>query len=188
MAEKLETINQFLRDQYGIDTDDSKPIFRVVWSEDQFENRQTKFTDSGIEMLVPEIRRMKKYGYISNLYVLERRVLVPEENQKELCGLLKSYEPLWVFHDRHGNPVPPSIQACQFVIDAVYAAIGKRGMKKYVDPLAGKSMEELMHEKEARIDKLEESLFGDESGLKGETFTESGSTIIVPKNYDQTKH
>jgi hypothetical protein len=186
--ENIETINEFLRNQYGIDTDDSEPIFRVVWSEDQTEHRVCQFTESGMQLITPEVRLVKKYNYLSNLYVLERRVLVPEINQKELCGLKKSYEPLWVFHDRHGNPVRPTIQGCQFVVDAVYAALGKRGLKKYVDPLFGKTQEELVAEKEQRIDQIEADLFGDESGLLGDTVTESGSTIIVPKNYDSVKH
>lgn len=186
--ENIETINEFLRNQYGIDSDDSEPIFRVVWSEDQTEHRLCQFTESGMQLIVPEVRLVKKYYYINNLFVLERRVLVPEVNQKELCGLKKSYEPLWVFHDRHGNPVRPTIQGCQFVVDAVYAAIGKRGLKKYVDPLVGKTQEELVAEKEQRIDKLEADLFGDESGLKGDTVNASGSTIIVPRGYDKVKH
>jgi hypothetical protein len=189
MPEKIETINQYLRENYGIDSDDSEPIFRVVWSEDQFEKRETKFTDEGIELLFPEIRTLPKYrSYIKDSYILERRVLVPDESLKELAGIKKSYEPLWVFIGKDGNPVPPTILGCKFVIDAVYAAIGKRGMAKYKDPDAGLTAEEAYEKKKVEVDKIEEELFGNESSLGTETFTESGSTIIVPPGYDKVKH
>jgi hypothetical protein len=189
VAEKIETINQYLRENFGIDTDDSEPIFRVVWSEDQFEKRETKFTDTGIELLSPEVRLLPKYkSYIQNAYILERRVLVPDESLKELAGVKKSYEPLWVFIGKDGNPVPPTIIGCKFVIDCVYAAMGKAGMAKYKDPNADLSPEEAYEKKKLEIDKIQEELFGDESGLMGETHTESGSTIIVPKNYDKQVH
>lgn len=188
MAENIETINQFLRDTFGIDTDDSWPIFRVVWSDDQYENRETKYTDSGIELLTPEVRRLPKYQWVQHAYILERRVLVPDDNLKELAGIKKSYEPLWVFIGGNGLPVPPTCQGCKFIIDAVYAAIGKKSMAKYKDPLEGLTPEEANEVQKARIDQIELELYGDESGLKQETINESGSAIIVPHNYDKQVH
>lgn len=183
MAEKIETINQFLKDNFGIDTEDSLPIFRVVWSEDQFEKRLTEYTDSGVKLLTPEVRTVPKYSYLKDVYVLERRVLVPEQSQKELAGLKKSYEPLWNFHQEDGTPIPPSIQGCKFIIDTVYAALGKRDLSKYKDPLDGLTPAEAYELNKQRVDKIQEELFGDESDLGGETFNESGSAIFVPDNY-----
>lgn len=187
MAEKIETINSFLRDNYGIDTEDSLPIFRVVWSEDQYEKRETKFTDTGIELLTPEVRTVPKYSYLKDVYVLERRVLVPEQNQKELAGAVKSYEPLWNFKQEDGTPIPPTIQGCKFIIDTVYAAIGKKSLNQYKDPMEGLTPAEAYELNKQRIDKIQEELFGDESSLGGETFTESGKSIFVPKNYNGIK-
>lgn len=189
MAEKIETINQYLKDNFGIDTDDSEPIFRVVWSDDQFEMRETKYTDSGVELLHAEIRNLPKYkSYAPHVYILERRVLVPDTNLKELAGMKKSYEPLWVFTGKDGNPVPPTISGCKFVIDALYAALGKKSMAKYVDPDAGLTAEEAYEKKKGEIDVIENELFGDESSLGGETFNESGSAIFVPPNYKDKIH
>jgi hypothetical protein len=188
MAEKIETINQFLRDNYGIDTDDSLPIFRVVWSEDQYEKRETKYTDTGIELLTAEIREVPKYSYLKDVYILERRVLVPEQNQKELAGLQKSYEPLWNFKQEDGTPIPPTIQGCKFVIDAVYAALGKKSLSKYKDPMEGLTAGEVYELNKQRIDKIQEELFGEESSLGGETHNASGSAIIVPENYSKKVH
>jgi hypothetical protein len=118
------------------------------------------------------------------MYILERRVLVPDASLKELAGAKKSYEPLWVFKGADGYPVPPTIPACEFIIDTVLAATGKQSMAKYKDPNIGATPEETYAIHQKKIDQIQEELFGDESGLGGETHTESGSAIIVPKNYD----
>lgn len=189
MAEKIETINEYLKVTFGIDTDDGQPIFRVVWSEDQYEKRETKYTDSGVELLYPEVRLLPKYKqFIKDSYILERRVLVPDISKQELAGAHKSYEPLWVFRGTDGNPIPPAIIACKFVIDAVYAALGKKSLSKYKDPMEGLTQEEAYELNKQRIDKIQEELFGDESGLLGDTIDASGSTIIMPKNYDKDVH
>lgn len=184
MAETLDTVNQFLRDTFGIDTDDSLPIFRVVWADDQFDKRETKFTDSGIELLEPEVRELPKYPWIEHAYVLERRVLVPDMNLKELAGVKKSYEPVWAFYDAYGEPVAPTIQGCKFVVDVLYAALGKTGLAKYKDPDAGLSPQELYEKRQAEIDVIENELFGNESGLKQSTI-DCGSAIIMPSNYNK---
>ena len=159
MAEKIETVNDYLRDNFGIDTDDSEPIFRVVWSNDQYEKRETKYTDTGIELLHSEVRLLPKYQWIKDMYVLERRVIVPELNIKELAALKKSYEPLWVFVGADGFPVPPTISGCKFVIDTLYAYLGKQSMAKYKDnPAAIGSPEEQYEANKTTIDKIENEL------------------------------
>lgn len=185
MAENLETINKYLSEVYGIDTEDKEPIYRVVWSDDQFEKRTTKFTDSGIELLNPEVRTVPKYSHVGSAFVLERRALVPEHNVTELAGLTKSYEPLWVFRDANDEPVRPTILGCQFIINTVLAAMGKKSLAKYKDPNVGDTPEESYALHQARLQQLEEQLFGNESDLKTETHTESGSAIFVPGNYDK---
>lgn len=179
MAENIDTINQFLMDTFGIDTDDSSPIFRVVWAPNQTEKREVHHTDMGVILLHPEVREMPKYPWIHEAYVLERRVLVPDQNLKELAGVKKSYEPIWAFYDAEGTPVPPTIQGCKFVVDVLYAGLGKSGMAKYKDPEAGLAPEELYEKRQAEIDIIQEELFGNESGLKQSTL-DCGSAIIVP--------
>lgn len=180
MPEKIETINQFLADNYGIDTDDRQPIYRVVWSDDQYEKRLSHHTASGTPLLTPEVMELPKYGYIRHVYILEQRVIVPEQNIHEMAGAKKSYEPLWVFEGKDGNPVPPTIQGAKFVVDTVLAAMGKKSLAKYKDPYEGATPQESYELNKQRVDRLQEELFGDESSLGGETFNESGSAIIVP--------
>lgn len=167
MAENIETINQLLQNLFGIDTVTGQTMWRVVWSDDQLEKRMTKFTDSGIELLFAEVRELPKYSWIKHRYVLERLVLVPDVNLVELAGQKLSYEPIWVFEDRHGNVLPPAFWACKFCIDTVIAAQGHKSMAKYVDDEAKNPIES----REKRIKGLEEELFGDESSLMLRTVT-----------------
>lgn len=179
LAEPIESINKQLLDLFGLDSMTGRPIFRVVWSEDQYEMRMTDRTDSGIQLLTPELRELPKYKqWIKERYVLERLVLVPEVDRRELPTIKLSYEPLWVFKGKNEEYVPPTVWACKFVIDTLYAALGKQSLAKYVDAEA-KNPQEV---KEKRIEKLTEELFGDESSLLGRTIT--GEAITVPQSYE----
>lgn len=182
LAESIESINRQLIDQFGIDTITGLPIFRVVWSEDQVEKRLTDRTESGLLLLAPTVMVLPKYKqWIKERYILERLVVVPEINRAELPESKLSYEPLWVFRDKNDSYIPPAFWACKFVIDTLYAAIGKSSLAKYVDEEA-KNPEE---QREKRIQQLELELFGDESGLLGRTIT--GEASVVPQTYETTQ-
>lgn len=172
LTETVESINRQLIDLFGIDTITGLPIFRVVWSNNQFEKRLMDTTDTGIILLTPVVREVPKYKqWIRDKFILERLVLIPDVNQSELPTQKLSYEPLWVFQNSQGDPLPPALWACKFVVDTVYAAMGKRSLRKYVDVEEQNPVEE----REKRIEKLTEELFGDESGLLGTTIT--GETV-----------
>ena len=174
LMESVETINQRLEDHYGT-TDDGRPIFRVVWSDEQVEKRIVTHLDSGVELLYPEPREVKKYPYIRALYVLERLVLVPEVNQKELLGLKTSYEPIWTFCDAHRNPLPPIWNAAKLVVDTLYAALGKASLVKYLD------VQNTPEAREKRITELETELFGNESSVTDALTYKEG--VTVPSNF-----
>ena len=74
--------------------------------------------------------------------------------------------------------LPPIMPATMFVIDTVYAALGKTSLAKYVED----EMNVTEEGRQQRIKTLEEQLFGDESGLEGKTFL-TGEAIVVPRNY-----
>jgi len=178
LAEPIESINGQLVDLFGVDTGTGQAMFRVVWSEDQFEKRLTDRTDSGIQLLIPVVKLLPKYRqWIHEKYVLERLVIVPETNISELAGLKLSYEPLWVFKSDKDEYVPPTLWGSKFVIDTLYAAIGKQSLAKYVDEESKHPIEA----REKRIGKLTEELFGDESSLLGRTIT--GEAIAMPQSY-----
>lgn len=175
--ETISNLNQRLKEHFGIDTASNDPIFRVVWAPDQLEKRLVDTLDSGVMLLTPVVREVKKYNYLPNAYVLERLVAVPDFQVTELAGAKMSYEPLWVFTSSYGTPLPPAWEPIKLVIDTLYAAMGKKSLRRYTDS-------ELTEEaKEERLTKLQEELFGDASGLFGKTTPGAHEGIVVPSNY-----
>lgn len=195
----IQTLNQQLRDEYGSDTVTGLSIFRVTWAVDEFENRlgtYEDFTPGGIYLrTVTEVRRVRKYPFDDGMYVLERLVVIPDDNRKELPDCNLSYEPLWTFMDKHNNPLPPKISACQFIIQTVLAAQavnkmminGSEGrdrptLVKYQHPQAGMGTEELLETHSNKIKEIENQLFGDEVGQIGLDVLH-GQGVHVPSNY-----
>jgi len=155
--ESVESINRQLQDTFGVDSISGQPIWRIVWSEDQFEKRLCEYTDSGIQLLTPELREVPKYRqWIPNKWVLEQLVIVPEVNLMELGGKKISYEPMFPFEDKNGNYLPPDLEVAKFVINSVYAAMGKSSLAKYKEDLTPEAREE-------RLQHLERELFGNET-------------------------
>ena len=178
LAETIETINRQLENLFGTDFTSKRPIFRVVWSEDQFEKREMDVTPEGLQLLSPIVREVPKYRqWIQKKYVLERLVIVPEVNQKELGGLKVSYEPLWVFQTEDEQYLPPKIEVAKFVIDAIYAAMGKKSMRRYVDE-EEKNPKEV---REERLRKLQEELFGNETDTGDALAYHEGVSLSGPK-------
>jgi len=172
----IEVINQQLIRHFGIDTDTGKPMWRISWSNDQTEKRRDNVTPSGIRLLFPTVMEAPKYPWIKDRWILERLVLVPEVNQTDLPSQKQSYECMYAFeHTQTHGMIQPSFAACKFIVDTIYASMGKSSLAKYVDEEAKNPLES----REKRINKLQEELFGDESSLLGRTIT--GEAITVPQ-------
>jgi len=172
LTESVESINGQLISLFGIDTISGDPMWRVVWSENQFEKRLMDTTDEGFHLLTPEVREVPKYRqWIKERYVLERLTIVPEINAQDLPSQKVTYEPMWVFETQHGVYLPPKLEAAKLVIDTVYTATGKMvaGLAKYKDP--DSNQENALNNKKERIDGLVNDLFGDESALMGKTMS-----------------
>lgn len=173
---EVHKINELLIDHFGIDTITGKPIWRVVWSDDQYEKRLMDVTDSGLQLLHPEIRLVPKYRqWIPHKWVLERLVLIPDINSKELPVMKQSYEPMLPFEDKFGNALPPKVEACKFIIDTVYATQGKCSLAKYKDPESNQS--EALELKKKRIDGLIEDIFGNETDVTDHLSRHTGVVI-----------
>jgi len=186
LTEKIESINQQLIDLYGIDTITGMAMWRVVWSEDQFEHRHgtyDDYTEAGIYLrTVTETRHVPKYRqWIHNKYVLERLVVIPEINAGDLPATKLSYEPMYPFETGSGKYLPPRLDAAQFVIETVLSAQGKSSLSRYKDPVSGLSNEDYQAMKAEEINKLQQELFGDETDI-GDAMAH-GEAIIVPSNY-----
>lgn len=167
LPKEVQELNHQLIDHFGIDTDTGNAIWRVSWSWDQFENRVSKYTPGGIELLHPIVQHLRKYQHIDpKCWILERLVLIPEVHKQEIPENTKSYECMYAFEE--ATPFPPSFEACKFVVDVVYAATGKESLgAKYTNPEDANPMEARLE----RVQKIENELFGDESMLLGRTIT-----------------
>ncbi len=155
LREEIEFINKRLLDEFGKESN-NEPRFRVVFSDDQYEKRLTDFTDEGFELIHPEVRLLPKYKqWVREKYILER--LVPVVGETDLTTKV-SYEPAWVFQDKHGNYLPPFFDGCKHVIESMYAAIGRKDtFTKYKDKNIS------AEEKAAELKKVEDQLFGNET-------------------------
>lgn len=167
LAEDIEYINKQLKDEFGVDTITGAPIWRVVWSEDQFEKRLGTFDDitpAGIYLrTITEVREVPKYRqWIQEKYVLERLVVIPEWQREELPTTKVSYEPLFVFWNKNGDYLPPKYIVAKFVIDTIYSAqYGTKNLKKYTDD--EDSQEASLELKRQRVDEIMEYLWGDQA-------------------------
>ena len=159
-----EQINELLINHFGIDTISGLPIWRVSWAPDHYEKRFGTWQDYHGDIYlrtVTEMREVPKYPHLPMHYIFERLVIVPPEQVKELCGALISYEPIHPFWDSNMNPLPPKWEVCKFIVDTIYAAMGKSSLRKYVDPDAdGNNGIEAQKE---RIKAIRDGLYGNET-------------------------
>jgi hypothetical protein len=185
-TEKIESLNRQLIDLFGIDTITGQPIWRIVWSEEQYEWRYGTYddiTEYGLYLrTVTETRFVPKYRqWIQNKYVLERLVVIPESSSGDLPATKLSYEPIYPFQTNSGQYLPPRLDAAQFVIETVLSAMGKSSLAKYADPVNGLTGEDYVEMKNKELDILQEDLFGNETDT-GDALAH-GEAIIVPRNY-----
>lgn len=168
LPEDVKRINKQLADNFGVDSISGQAIWRVAWSNDQFEKRLSEYTPEGLQLLHPEVQVLRKYQHVRDRWILERLCLIPDVNVGDLPSQKQSYECMYPFENAYtGDALPPKYEAARFVIDCVYAAMGKKGLRKYVDEEAKNPIET----RAQRINQLTEELFGDESSLLGRTIT-----------------
>lgn len=165
IEESVELLNKRLKERYG-NTED-RANYRIVWSEDELEMRQTDFDDKGQKLLMPEVRQLPKYKqWIQRKWLLERLTVVPVINEKEIPTSKLSYEPLWVFEDGKGNPLMPAWVIAEFCIDSVHQAMREAGVyTKYHDEFDGLTKEQFREKKLEKIDGIVAHLWPNESDL-----------------------
>jgi len=154
----LDAINKKMKDKWG--TTEDKANFRLVWSEDQFEKRWTDYTKEGFKLLSPQLNEVPKYRqWIQEKYIVERLTVIPEQTETDLIEVL-SYEPIYTFEDKSGDPLLPVWSAIDFMIENLLENMRNPGVRvKYKD--TGETEEEKM----ARIKVLQDELFGNENDV-----------------------
>ena|SRR3990167_6700285 len=180
----IERLNNYLARDYGY-FNGQYPLYRLVWSEDQFEKRETYYTDEGLELLHKEVRLLPKYKqHIHNKFILERCLGIPDFVQTDLVENY-SYEPLHVFKIGRGDSYEfdTFYGACKFIIEQVHEA-AKRAYygSNYKSPEDKMLPDELLYTRKLEVDKMYEFLFGNESEVTDNL--NAGSGIIVPNSYN----
>lgn len=173
IPESVETINKRLTDFYG-KSPDNRPNFRVVWSHDQFEKQYTNFTAEGLELLHKVLREVPKYRqYIKDKYILERLCVVPEMHLDEL-GVRLSYEPLWVFEDQQGFPLPPKWEVIVILIRTLQEQMSGHHAPYKQSELEGNTKEAM----EEQVKGLQEALFGDDTVISDALSAGTGVSLV----------
>ena len=120
----VNAINRRLHKEYRVL--DGRPIYRIVWSEDELELRKGKFTDWYGSIFIREyfaVKRVRKYWHLKNpCYVLEKLIFIRgKEELKEIASELLevsrgSYEPLYTFCDSESNPLPVNWKVVDLIL------------------------------------------------------------------------
>lgn len=127
----IQEINRQLVLIFG-ETLDSKPKFRIVWSNDQTEFRKSYFA-SGIQLLHPVVKELPKYTYIRDRWVLER--WFPFGGSEEIIAVDGGiYEPVWVFENKERESLRPVWRAVNIIARAAEEGVGgeKKTLKDFM--------------------------------------------------------
>lgn len=185
LTEPIESINRQLVDLFGRDTITGLPMWRVSFSEDQFEKRYGTYDDYSREGIylrtVTEVREVPKYRqWVHAKYVLERLTVVPGINAEDLPTTKLSYEPMYVFENFKGEALPPRLDVCKIIIDSVYAALGKSQLSKYKDDYSKYTPEA----QNQRINEIMEYLWDPSDTAEALV---QGEGVVVPNSYPDNK-
>jgi len=106
MAININNINDRLRSIYG-DNPFKQPCFRLVFSDNTLEKRLGTFVDWYGKLFIREyrgVREVPKYNYLKGKWVLEK--WFPPMSVPEIDTSQGVYEPVYVFQDAEGKPLP----------------------------------------------------------------------------------
>lgn len=130
----LKSLNIWLLERYGRGyftggiraAEHPDALWRIVWSNDQFEKRFGRFRDihKGSNILireVEEVRLVPKYGWIQDRYILEKNVFAPDPTGCLIETLhAPHYEIVWCFQNAETKEPQPIIRkGVEFLIDCL---------------------------------------------------------------------
>lgn len=130
MSILIPFVNRQLEEIYGKDLTSELPIWRVVFSDDQLETRFGEFNHFVGNSLIrtnKEIAEVPKYPFVKHRHVLER--LMYHTNPELMDN--PSYEPMYVFQDKHGNSLDVELWACQARIQMLFSDPVKKTEKDH---------------------------------------------------------
>lgn len=158
--ESLETLNERLKEHFGL-FEDGRPNWKLVWSTNETEYYLSYFTESGFELMTPEVQLRKKYPSSQDRYILEHLCPVPE-GIRDLTTKT-SYEPLWTFEDANGFPTQPFWDIIHIMINQVQINMLASGRQPIIRAPYG--FGNTAEECEFRAKKLMDELFGNDTRI-----------------------
>jgi len=112
----LERINQALKNKWG-----GRPLFRVVFADDEFEIRER----------LGEVGRFPKYAYFKGCYILEKDVI--EQGHPPEVKTWNGYEIVWPFQKPDTDePIDPNEEVCLFLTESMMNGV-KRTLQDHYD-------------------------------------------------------
>lgn len=98
-----------------------KPLYRLVWSDDQYEWRKGTFNEFCGSIFLRSVTATKlvpKYPFVQGRWILER--WFPPEmvacDELPAANNENSYEPIFVFQDKNFNPLPLCLRAIEILV------------------------------------------------------------------------
>jgi hypothetical protein len=155
----VKKINESIR-SYG--SDNERPLFQVVWSDNEREWRHGTFAKYYKQMYLGEevcTKFVPKYNYIQSRWIIEK-FNSPNSNFDEELPLAHqgTYEPIYVF-EADGKPLPPRLDVCEIVIHTILYPWEKA--KQHA------AIEDMILKAEAKdLKEMRELLDGDDSDLQ----------------------
>jgi hypothetical protein len=128
----INDINKKLAEVYD-KTLDGRPIFRVVWSNDQFEVRNGTFNEFYGRIFLRTVtgaRVVRKYSYIQERWILEK--WFPIEPTHELPSP-DGYEIIYLFEDKNGNALPVIWPALELICHVALNPMDSIHIKQALD-------------------------------------------------------
>ena len=142
-----------------------EPIFRVVFSDDQTENRFSTYADYHNNIFVrevKEVREVRKYPWLNGKWILERWASGREAYHKDLRTVKNGlYICVYVFQDVNQNYLPPMLRVCEIIIDKLLHPISRTEMIE-------RDLKEFEKQEQAEFDRdlLEIQIASDEKKTK----------------------
>jgi hypothetical protein len=146
-----------------------QPLYKLVWSDNETELRRGVFREFIGSIFVREtigVKQVPKYNYLPNRWILERwcppEIAFNAELPNSRWG---SYEPIYVFQDKFGNPLPFSEKVVFFIISLAEKSTRvtpeermteaqekeNKEIEEYVDSLEISEISNALHLKEAIV-------------------------------------
>lgn len=173
----IKILNNYLSNFGKCDNSDG-PLFRLVWSDEQFEHREGTFREFSGPLFIREVTGVKlvsKYPYLKERWILERWIPGVYCYNKEIpLSQWGSYEPIYVFESNKREYLSPNLKVIEVLIGMIHRHEGRK---------EGEIVDELLANEDKQVkefmDMLEISEMSNALHMK--------EAIVVPSSYDIQK-